>query len=128
MINTLSDKIIFGVVAHLIADWLLQNDWMARNKHKPGIASWIHAGIHYFLLLFVFEWSHLAIPFINTALFVALSHMLIDFRFPFPLDLWQKFYRQTREGEFVLHVRIWADQVLHITVITLAASLEEIFL
>ena len=26
-----------GVVVNLIADWLLQNDWMARNKHSYDI-------------------------------------------------------------------------------------------
>lgn len=27
-----SDLLVWGIVAHLIADWLLQNDWMAVNK------------------------------------------------------------------------------------------------
>ena len=40
-----------GLVAHLVADWLLQNDWMAVNKkdlrHPAG---WVHALIHGVLL------------------------------------------------------------------------------
>ena len=35
-----------GFVAHLVADWLFQNDWIARNKislRHP--AAWIHAAI-----------------------------------------------------------------------------------
>lgn len=125
MIETLADKIIFGIVAHLVADWLLQNDWMARNKHKPGAASVVHAAIHGILLIPVFEWYNPAFMF-GTSTLVMLSHMIIDYRLP--LDLWRRFYRQTSEGDIALHVQIWADQTLHIAIIALAASLEEVLM
>ena len=36
-----------GLVAHLVADWILQNDWMALNKTKLWHpAGYVHAGIH----------------------------------------------------------------------------------
>lgn len=31
-----SDLMIWGLVLHLIADWPLQNDWMANNKARRG--------------------------------------------------------------------------------------------
>ena len=35
-----------GLVAHLVADWILQNDWMARNKMKLSHpAAWVHSTI-----------------------------------------------------------------------------------
>jgi hypothetical protein len=36
-----------GWVAHLVADWLLQNNWMAKNKSSlVHPAAWVHALIH----------------------------------------------------------------------------------
>lgn len=65
-----------GLVAHLIADWLLQNDWMARNKgdlrHQ---ATWVHAGIHAVLLGLALGWL--------AGLVLGLLHVLIGTRIPF---------------------------------------------
>ena len=101
---------VWGLVAHLIADWPLQNDWMANNKarrrHYPqpfessegfpcetvGAAWWdrhpaahVHAGIHGALLAFVFGW--VAAP-------LALAHLVIDLRFP--VAWWSSLIRQTQ--------------------------------
>ena len=46
-----------GLVAHLVADWLLQNDWMALNKmNLRHPAGWVHAAIHGVLLGFALGW------------------------------------------------------------------------
>src|ERR1017187_8934241 len=47
-----------GLVAHLVADWILQNDWMARNKmslRHPD--AWTHASIHAVCLGLALGWQ-----------------------------------------------------------------------
>ncbi len=102
----------FGIAIHLFCDWILQNDWMARNKVSPfHLAAWVHSGIHFIGLLFIFP------PLI--ALAIAATHFWIDTRGP--LQLWRKFFRQTTEGPVALHVALWGDQVAHVTILAIAA-------
>ena len=102
--------LINGIVAHLIADWIFQNDWMARNKASlRHPAAWVHSGIHLLAMLFVFPlWA---------AVLIAVIHMFIDTRKP--VQFWQRIFRQTTTGSVGLTVSIWVDQVFHITVITI---------
>lgn len=103
-----SELMIWGLVAHLIADWPLQNDWMARNKmlrrqkYNPTTmtgergtphdvwwdrhpASYVHAAIHGVFLAWVFAWGF--IPLV-------IAHLLIDTRKP--VVWWSKFIGQTQ--------------------------------
>lgn len=134
---TATELLTWGIVAHLVCDWLLQNEWMAVNKMKRGKpgplsdplaletvpwwhrhpAAYVHAGIHGIGLAFVFGW---------VAILLALSHLLIDCRWI--VAAWSKLIRQTQPDptEFPLmdigaDVRIWADQVWHIGAIAIAA-------
>lgn len=103
-----------GLIAHLIADWLLQNDWMANNK--PNLmhpASWTHAGIQAAALAIALGWQ--------AGLVLGLLHLLVDTRFP--LHYWQRVFRQTRNGPATLHVAIWGDQVTHIILIAMWVAL-----
>jgi len=110
-----SSLLIWGIVAHLIADWPLQNDWMA--KHKANLrhpAGYVHAGIHGALLAVVFGW--VALP-------LAVAHLLIDTRKP--VEFFSLAMRQTQPHgagyDIGIEVRIWADQVWHIACIAVAA-------
>lgn len=134
-----SDLLVWGIVAHLIADWPLQNDWMANGKALPwrwsiaGLApAFTHATIHAVALALVFGfWPGVAL---------GAFHLLIDTRVPVPW--WSRLIRQTQpQGEsvdvgngFVLspprrvplydvgtEVRFWTDQVFHIACIAVAA-------
>lgn len=110
----MSDLLLYGIIAHLIADWIFQNDWMAVNKANPSHpAAWVHCGIHSIAMAFVFP--------LHIALLIGSLHMLIDTRAP--VQWWQKVYRQTTEGVYAVHVSIWLDQVFHIVVILFAAWL-----
>ena len=94
-----------ALVMHIIGDWILQNDWMAKNK--PNLkhpAAWIHGAIHAALLSLVLGWVG--------GLVVGVCHMLIDTRIPF--GWWQRTFRMTGEGPNAIHVAIWTDQVLHV--------------
>lgn len=106
--------LINRIVAHLIADWIFQNDWMARNKTSlKHPAAWVHGGIHLIAMLFVFP--------ILVAIGIAIVHMLIDTRKP--VQWWQRIYGHTTEGPYALTVSIWLDQVFHIAVIALATGI-----
>lgn len=124
-----SELIVYGVVVHLVCDWLLQNAWMSDNKASLNHpAAWVHSGIHFVWLLLVFP------PLI--ALVIALTHILIDTRRP--LKWWRAVFGQTvlptkvhepLNADDVLkiaiasQVAIWGDQVCHIAVIALTALL-----
>ncbi len=106
--------LINGIVAHLIADWIFQNDWMARNKtNLRHPAAWVHSGIHLIAMLFIFP--------IWAAILIAGTHMLIDTRKP--VQFWQRIFRQTTTGPSALTVSIWLDQVFHITILAIVVAL-----
>ena len=113
LISDLAIKLFaYGLVVHLFADWILQNDWQARNKSSLlHPAAYVHAGIHLLGLLFIFPWW--------AALIIAGIHLLVDTRIP--LTWWRRVFRQTIEGPAALHVAMWGDQVVHITVLALVA-------
>lgn len=99
-----------GLIAHLVADWLLQNEWIATRKSclwHP--ASWTHATIHAGTLGVALGWK--------SGLLLGFIHWLIDTRCP--LVWWQQLIRQRRAGPMGLHIAIWADQVLHLLTIAL---------
>src|SRR5688572_31121295 len=60
---------------HLIADWLLQNEWMAVNKVRLSHpAAWVHGAIHAVLLGLVVGWAG--------GIILGLLHILVDTRVP----------------------------------------------
>ena len=113
--QTATDLLVWGIVVHLVGDWLLQNDWMAFNKMSlRHPAAWVHGSIHTALLLLVFPWY--------AAIAIGFSHVLIDTRRP--ILWWMEHFKQmTVEGPHVLLVEIWLDQVMHVVVLAIAALL-----
>jgi hypothetical protein len=94
-----------GFVAHLIADWLLQNDWMATYKvNLRHPAAWTHAAIHAVFLSLVLGWQ--------AGLVLAVIHMLVDTRMP--ASWWQNVIVQTKKGQIALILKVAVDQVFHI--------------
>jgi len=97
-----------GLVAHLVADWVLQTDWMARNKislRHP--AAWVHSGIQGLCLGLALGWqAGLALGFI---------HLLIDTRLP--VSWWIRCYKKCGQAPEATSIAIWLDQTLHIVCI-----------
>jgi hypothetical protein len=114
----MTDLLLYGIIAHLIAHWIFQNDWMARHKaNVTHPAAWVHGIIHFVAMLMVFP--------APIALMIAGLHILIDTRKP--VQWWQAFYRQTTDGIYALPVSIWLDQVFHMVVFLFGAWLASSF-
>jgi hypothetical protein len=146
-----TDLLIWGVVVHLVFDWLGQNEWMAVNKMKrrPRAVTVYSenslTGDEYLLPMrgegpwwdrhpaaYVHAGIHgaaqlLVFPWYG-ALAIGITHLIIDTRWP--VQAWSKLIRQTQPDPSHLplmdigaDVRIWNDQVWHIAVVAALALL-----
>lgn len=109
------------LIGHLLGDWVLQNDWMAKHKQSrlvnPAIAlhCTIYTAIQWVVLRLVSPASLESV--LGFTVFLFLSHWIID-----AADLagrWNRLFHQTD----VLFMRIVVDQVLHLVVLALLTSL-----
>lgn len=97
-----------GLIAHLVADWLLQNDWMALNKtNLRHPAGWVHALIHMVLLGLALGWAG--------GIALGLLHLVIDTGLP--LTWWIRVFKKCDKAPHAALIRLWTDQVIHIAAI-----------
>jgi hypothetical protein len=105
------------LVGHLVGDWLLQNDWMAKGK-RGGLVT--KAGLTHFAvyttaiatvlkLLGLAQKSPIAIVAISVLIFV--SHWFIDATDI--VDRWMRLYQQSQ----LTIVRMMVDQTFHLLVL-----------
>lgn len=74
-----------GLVAHLVADWILQNDWMAMNKRNlRHPAAWAHSGIQAVCLGLALGWQG--------GLVLGFVHLLIDTYVP--VAWWMRYFKK----------------------------------
>ncbi|MGA2505456.1 MAG: DUF3307 domain-containing protein, partial [Anaerolineales bacterium] len=95
-----------------IADWLLQNEWMAKNKtslrHPAG---YVHGLIYMICLMGVYPfWA---------ALIVSITHILIDTRKP--LQWWRRIFKRTPNAEEGSQISLGEDQALHLVILAVMA-------
>ncbi len=99
-----------ALVAHLVADWVLQNNWMAVNKTRLSHpAGWVHAGIHAICL-------GLALDPLAGAVLGGI-HLLIDTRVP--VNWWIRVFKKSEQAPEARFIAVWTDQVIHL--VTIAA-------
>ena len=112
-----------GLLAHLIADWILQNDWMAREKghHPTGPACLLHCTIYTATvsLVYLAAATPPALPcwrLVLFALIIFTSHWLIDgLRLA---ERWGALLAQSPGPP----VRTVVDQTMHLIVLALVSS------
>lgn len=103
-----------GLVAHLVADWVLQNDWMARNKTSlRHPAAWTHAAIQAMCLALALGWQ--------AGLVLGAIHLLIDTRVP--VAWWIRVFKKCGQAPEAGGIAIWLDQTLHILCIAVWVAL-----
>jgi hypothetical protein len=103
-----------GLVAHLIGDWVLQNDWMARNKMSlRHPAAWTHGAVHALCLGLALGWQ--------AGLVLGFVHMLIDTRVP--VAWWLRWFKKCSQAPEVSTIAIWLDQTVHIVCIAVWVAL-----
>lgn len=108
--DTPTSLFVWSGFAHLVADWLLQNEWMVRHKEDlRHPAAWVHGVIHFTALWLILPWM--------LALLIAISHVLIDTRKP--IHWWKWLVGKTATGPQTTMVELWVDQVMHIVVLAL---------
>jgi len=110
-----TNVLVWGLVTHVVADWFLQTDWMARHKSNlRHPAGWVHSGIHTACLLWLLPW--------HLALLVGVSHLLIDTRIP--LRWWMGVVKGIPPASPVYDdLVIWMDQMLHVIVLVIVVLL-----
>jgi hypothetical protein len=102
------------LLGHLLGDWVLQNDWMARGKKRGllTLAGMTHFTI-YTLTLLTMLWLAGVMQsnptfYIGLSLAIFASHWLVDATDV--VERWMNFYCQSK----VEIVRIMVDQTLHL--------------
>ena len=103
-----------GLVAHLVADWIFQNDWMVQNKvslRHP--ASWTHSAIQAVCLSLALGWQ--------AGVVLGFVHLLIDTRVP--LNWWIRVFKKSAQAPEAGTIAILLDQTLHIVCIALWLAL-----
>lgn len=107
-----TELLVWGIVGHLVCDWLFQNDWMANNKaNVKHPAGYVHGAIHIIGMLLVFP--------VWIAVLIGITHWVIDLRFI--MAKYRKLMRQTIDGPYAIPVALWGDQVVHIVIIAVFA-------
>src|SRR5687768_9961645 len=103
--------LVWAIIVHLVADWMLQTEWMVIHKSNlTHFAAWVHSGIHTFCLLLILPWY--------LALGVGIAHLLIDTRIP--VNWWMITVKGMPESSPTFgQIELWVDQVFHITVLAL---------
>jgi hypothetical protein len=97
-------------VAHLVADWLLQNEWMARHKNKLSHpAAWVHGAIHGVALWWALDW--------RAGVALGVLHTLIDTRVP--LAWWVRTFKRSERAPDASSIAMWADQAVHVATLAL---------
>lgn len=116
-------------LSHLVADWMLQSDWMARGKRTSftSAAGLVHYTIYTALIvltLFLIVPPMNATSYLLVSAFIFLSHWLID-----GTNLVQLWMRWAGQRDQTM-VRVVIDQTLHLLVLSMVVSIccEQLYL
>lgn len=109
------------LIAHLLGDWLFQNEWQALNKERDWRAMAAHVAVyHLFALAALWSWAGFADPRVYVAVAaLVLTHALIDRRRPVVRLMRALRIVVDREPDRWLVMAV--DQSLHVVLLGLAA-------
>lgn len=107
------------LIGHLVGDWLLQNDWMAKGKKRGffTLAGWTHFTIYTLAVTMAFwvsDMTNYSLTFyLLFSCLIFTSHWLIDTTNL--VEGWIRFYRQSN----LTMMRIMVDQTFHLLVLAI---------
>lgn len=100
------------LIAHLLGDYVFQNQWMADNKVKDSFAALVHVGIYSIPFAIVFE------PSIKAMAVISGTHFLLD-RFRLA-RYWCQWYGNGQGQATPAYIRDWltiiVDNTFHLTI------------
>lgn len=126
------NAIVLGLMAHMVGDYVIQNDWMALEKTKrwfPAIVHGVTYGLAFIPLLFVFHAS------VWAWLVIVGTHIVLDHTYAVKHLIWArnqlapKDYRpghtatgfnEGRPDWLAVWLMIIVDNLTHITINTLS--------
>jgi hypothetical protein len=109
-----TELLVWALIAHVVADWLLQTDWMAVNKvNLRHPAGYVHAGVYTIFMLPLFPWV--------LALLIGVTHLFIDTRGP--VHWWMRNIKRVSPSANATtgFVESAVDQAFHVVVLAAAA-------
>lgn len=101
---------LYLLLAHLIADFLLQPEALVRWKHEKWQGIGLHCLVHFGISLLLLSPYLPSMNVLIVLVLVAMAHFLID---------WIKVYFENRLNRYI--VPFIVDQTIHVTVLILAA-------
>ena len=110
------------LVGHMVGDWLLQSDWMAREKKQSFFSK---AGMTHFVLYttvvmgmvwLIYGDEKSSVFYLTVGALIFTSHWLIDATTI--VERWMQFYGQDSNRDFM---RIIVDQTMHLVVLAVLA-------
>jgi hypothetical protein len=108
-------------IAHLVGDWLLQNEWQAINKRKRWQALLSHVVVYHLVVLAVlvvrFGFQNINVYF--AVIFLAITHAVLDLRSP--VEWFIRTFRLSATREPELWLVIVVDQSMHFVLLGLAS-------
>ena len=108
--------ILLLVGLHFVADWGLQNPWMADNKGKFTSVMAAHCAIYTVIMSYGFMKFFAFYPILPVVLFC--THWVIDLRKCRLCDIINNSSKMSKEAKIrYCDALIWLDQVLHLLVI-----------
>ncbi len=97
-----------ALIAQLLADWIFQTDWMARNKKDlRHPAAWVHSFIYGVFLGLAVGWLG--------GVVLGLLHVVIDTGWP--LNWWLRAVKKCERAPQFDLIRLLTDQAIHVVLI-----------
>ncbi|QFF97784.1 DUF3307 domain-containing protein [Psychrobacillus glaciei] len=101
------------LIGHLIGDYLLQTNWMARNKSKKWLPLLVHCIVYTVIIIGILYIGNGWLP-LNAILLIFVSHLILDKRVF--VVWWVKNIMGAKEKDAGWLIII-ADQIFHIIVL-----------
>lgn len=120
MTHTLERLFVALFIGHMVGDYILQNDWMARNKVRWDLVGWLSCTVHCIIYTVMVSCALAGFGFTVTPGVCALV-----FASHFPIDkaslakYWMKVYGHSMDSTtnpFVPLVYVAVDNTIHIII------------